>query len=223
MPDRESRVFRAIKSKFITLPQEKLILVQRKHWSTFVFPIITGTILGLISFFVSIFIYSLLPQFLFLILAALFLLVLITATLILRTIIDWYFNIYIVTNRKITEISYKPLSSRQINEILLDQVRCTEIDSRVDGLLDELMDVGDVVITFDRPTHQEEFVFTRVKDPKRVETFLHKTLSPAAITYTESADGENDGWFVKEKNNPGKWKYIEKINTKEGGETIWNL
>lgn len=83
---------------------------------------------------------------------------------------------YILTTRKILEISYNPLSSRIVNDILLDHVNCTEIDLRTHGFFNELIGMGDIVITFDRPTHQEEFVFRDVKECHDLGRFLTRQL-----------------------------------------------
>ena len=95
---------------------------------------------------------------------------------ITKVIIDWYFHLYILTSKKILEVWYTPLASHVVNDILLDKVSCTEIDSRVHGFLNELLDVGDVVITFDRPTHQEEFVLSDIEQCDKVGKFMTQQL-----------------------------------------------
>lgn len=211
-------MFRVLESKFVTLPQEELILVKRKHWSVFVFPALMALAIGILSLTMLLFLYPFFPGFFLLLISAFALVFIFIITLVLKSAIDWYFNLYVVTNRKITEISYKPLSSREVNEVLLDQVRCTEIDTRVEGFVNELLDVGDVIITFDRPTHQEEFTIANIWDPKSVETLLHRTLSPLpdVLNYPASDNNSaslNDGWYVKGRENEGKWKYIKNINS----------
>jgi hypothetical protein len=133
-------------------------------------------------------------------------------TLSIKSVIDWYFNIYIVTNKKITEICYKPLSSRQVSGILLNQVRCTEIDTKINGIINEFLDVGDIIITFDRPTHQEEFVLTDIEDPKRIETYLENSFSSGYYQDSKILTGE-ENWIIKKDNeNNKKWTYLEKPN-----------
>jgi hypothetical protein len=63
-----------------------------------------------------------------------------------------------------------------MNDVLLDQVNCTQIDFRRNGFLNEIMDMGDVVLTFDRPTHQEEFVFKDVNRCYKLGVFLTRKL-----------------------------------------------
>lgn len=63
-----------------------------------------------------------------------------------------------------------------MNDILLDKVNCTEIDLRRTGFVNELIDMGDVAITFDRPTRQEEFVLKDIESSYRLGIFLTKQL-----------------------------------------------
>ena len=95
---------------------------------------------------------------------------------ITKNIIDWYFHMYILTTRKMLEIRYTPLSSYIMNDVLLDKVNCTEIDFRTKGIVNELLDIGDVVITFDRPTSQEEFVLRDIKSCHKLGSFLTRKL-----------------------------------------------
>lgn len=89
---------------------------------------------------------------------------------------DWYFHLYILTNRKILEVWYAPLYSHVMNDVLLDQVNCTQVDFRRSGFLNEMLDMGDVVLTFDRPTHQEEFIFKDVSKSYKLGVFLTRKL-----------------------------------------------
>lgn len=58
----------------------------------------------------------------------------------------------------------------------MDKVNCTEIDFYSKGFFHELVDMGDVVITFDRPTHEEEFVLRDIKACDRIGKFLTQRL-----------------------------------------------
>ena len=199
-----------IGSKFVTLPGERLILVQRKHWYSFVSPILIVAIVAIASIFGLIILSSVFTFSINLLVASGLFIIILAATFIGKLIVDWYFNFYIVTSRKIIEVSYKPLSSRDINEILLDQVKCTEIDTRVDGIIHELLDIGDVIIAFDRPTRQEEFVLADMGDPKKIEADLENALYPTGDVAHQSKT-QQASWFNKEKADPDKWRYIEEI------------
>ena len=83
---------------------------------------------------------------------------------------------YIVTNRKILELKYTPLTSYTVNDIMLDQVNCTEIDLISKGFLNEIIDMGDISITFDRPTNQEEFIFKDIQGSHELTIYLTQQL-----------------------------------------------
>jgi hypothetical protein len=162
--------------RFLTLTNEELLLVLRRHIFVILLPIFftsIGVVIFLFgAFFLFIQFFNSIPFF---IISAL-LIIGIGLSLITKIIIDWYFHIYIFTNRKILEIWYTPLASHSINDILLDKVNCTEIDLKVDGFFNELLEMGDVVITFDRPTHEEEFILKDIYKPDNIEKFLTRRL-----------------------------------------------
>ncbi len=197
----------------MTLPGEELILVKRKHWYTFVLPSVTAGILALFSISGLLVLSTILPGYIGILISSMLFTIVIAATFIGNFIIDWYLNLYIITSKKIIEVSYRPLSSRHINEILLDQVKCTEIDTSVDGIINELLDIGDVIITFDRPTHQEEFVLESMSDPKETEVNLENALCPMPVAQPNEnvSISEVRTWFAKLKEKPGKWRFMEEL------------
>lgn len=182
-------------SSFVSLPNEEILVATRKHWLTLVAPIFLLIVIALFfmgTAFVTFIGFSSYPL---LFIAITFLIIAAGINLLVKTLTDWYFHLYIVTTRKILEMSYTPLFSYLNNHVLLDQVRCTEIDVRMGGLLNELMDMGSIAITFDRPTHQEEFLIENVRDPKSIGRLLGDILvSP----YRRS---EQTVWF-KQKEKP---------------------
>jgi hypothetical protein len=162
--------------KFLTLDGEKLLLVKRRHAFVIFFPILLITfIICLLIFCSAIFFTNLFPSP-SLFITTLLLFISILLTFITKSIMDWYFHLYILTSRKILEVWYAPLYSHVMNDVLLDQVNCTQIDFRRNGFLNELLDMGDVVLTFDRPTHQEEFVFKDVNKCYKLGVFLTRKL-----------------------------------------------
>lgn len=216
MSDGENRLLRAVSSRFVTFPGEEIVLVQRKHWIVFMFPAIFIFIAGIVSTLTLVIVSSIFPAYAILCLTLLAAIFAFLSSFLTKSIVDWYFNFYIVTNKKIVEVCYKPSSSREISEVLLDQVKCTEIDTRIGGLMNEFLDVGDVMVTFDRPTHQEEFIFTTVPDPKEIERRLENAFyTKTAVLATQPSETNEStaqrSWYNKEKNNPSRWRYTEEI------------
>lgn len=161
---------------FLTLRDEHLLLVKRKHPFVVAMPIFI--IICLTLFFISsgfvVFQDYFSSSSLFFVTTLL--LISIAISLVTKTIIDWYFHVYILTNRKILELCYSPLTSYIVNDVMLDRVSCTEIDLRSNGILNELIDMGDISITFDRPTHQEEFVLKDIQGSHQLGTYLTQQL-----------------------------------------------
>jgi hypothetical protein len=170
---------------FLTLKDERLLLVKRRHPFVVIMPIL---LIGCLTLF---FISSGFVVFQeFFVSSAMFfvtilLLTSIAISLITKAIVDWYFHVYILTSRRILELRYSPLTSSVINDVLLDKVSCTEIDIRTNGFLNELIDMGDVIITFDRPTHQEEFTLRDVQESHGLATYLTRQLIDGATTTSQ--------------------------------------
>lgn len=162
--------------KFLTFPNEELILGARKHPIPLIlqlFQIFAGTFFAAIIFSVVSFFFF--QNFIFSVS------VYITSFLLgmgffIKELTNWYFHFYIITTRRIAEVEYSPLFSELSNSVLLDQLRCTEIDAELHGFISELFDLGDVTITFDRPTHQTDFVLKGVRSPRKVANYLSAHL-----------------------------------------------
>ena len=161
---------------FLTLSGERLLLVTRKHVFILLAPmIVTLVLLSLLTAIA----YVLFIHFFFSLsffISTLLILVSLGISAITKIIIDWYFHLYVVTSRKILEVWYTPLSSLVVSDILLDRVNCTEIDVQTHGILGEMIDIGDIAITFDRPTHREEFVLKDILGCHRMGIFLTQRL-----------------------------------------------
>ena len=191
--------------KFLSVVGEKLVIATRRHWFVLATPIVAilagSATLVLISLSLSLLI-PLFAKTTFFI-SSLLLITSITLSFITKTVVDWYCHLYIVTTRKILEVCHAPLTSSKINEVLLDKVRCTEVDIKVNGPVEEFIDIGDVIVTFDRPTHQEEFTFEGIKDPKTVGLFLSDILDGPQ----ESSSGR---WY-RQRGKPRHFQFMEEL------------
>jgi len=175
-----------INSLFL-LPEETPVLTTKQHTISSIPQVIIACILGIGAIFVSLSIGAYVHASGLLIMLTAGMLIMLTLGLIAKVLIDWHFHFYLVTNRRILEIVYKPFFSQDVNDVLLDQVRCTEIDIKIHGYIHGLIDVGDIIITFDRPTHQQEFVLHNIKSPRKNGTLLGHLLN----TPTDSQQTKN--------------------------------
>jgi hypothetical protein len=162
--------------KYLTFPEERLIVAKRMHWVVLVPEIFTTILVALIImvfvFFPTYFLLSSLELFL----SAALLIFSITMSFIIKMIVDSYFHIYVVTNRKILEVICRPFFTDTINDVFLDQVRTTEVDVRMNGIVNEVFNMGDVVIAFDRSSHDKEFVLKDIKDPRNTGNLIGDEL-----------------------------------------------
>lgn len=190
---------------FLQYPDEKVIVVVRKH-------IITTFTTLLLIFLVTIFfligstiIYYFLGSVL-LYATSIMLSINIGIILLTRTLTDWYFHSYIITNKKILEIAFSPFTSCIMNEVLLHQVRVTEVDMETNGMLYDLLGIGNILITFDRPTHSQEFELNNIKNYRKIGHLLCHALtgtSPQSVHIKES-------WF-RDRLTPTNLLYREEL------------
>lgn len=158
--------------KFLTLEDEHLVYSTRQHWSRLM-PVFTVNILLilLIAFF-TVFSSFMMPFYSLSFLILGIIVLTISMEILIKQLVEWYFHFYIVTNRKIIEVAYRPMYSKVIYEVLLDQVRCTEVDVQGNGVINEIFNVGTVLITFDRPTNEKIFSIKNIKRPRTVAMHL---------------------------------------------------
>jgi len=162
--------------KFITLPQEEILIAKREYWLLMLFPIAFSLLFSLVLLAVGTIIFLLGLHSFPLFLASILVILNATIGIVGRIFIHWYFHIYIVTTRKLLEVTYSPLDTLMENEVLLDQVRCTEVDMKRGGIFHELFNFGTIRITFDRPTHQQEFVLSNIHKHRQVGILLSRIL-----------------------------------------------
>lgn len=161
---------------FISLPGEEILLVKRQHPFVLFIPILSILLLWGLIFAIGNYIVSLALPPITTRLAFILLTLLVLFLYVLKVIVDWYYHLYVITNRKILEISCIPFFSDQIDNVFLDQVRTTEIDTHIGTFVHELLDMGDITIAFDRPSHAEVFILRNIRSPRDSAIFLGKEL-----------------------------------------------
>lgn len=168
---------------FLTTPGEEVLLATRKNWCIVLFPIIISSIIIVMFMLVATFltVKNLLPPVLFI--SAILLGILVENVLVSKILIDWNFNFFVVTTKKILEIQCSPLASCNTNSIFLDKVRTTEIDVRVKGLINELLDVGDITIIFDEMSNKRVFNISEINHPRELGEMLGKRFEPRVGDY----------------------------------------
>lgn len=78
--------------------------------------------------------------------------------------VDYYLDIWIVSNRRIINIEQRALFSRVISEQRLDRIQ--DITSEVHGIIPTIFDYGDVHIQ--TAGAQQRFIFKQVRHPNQI-------------------------------------------------------
>lgn len=79
--------------------------------------------------------------------------------------IDYYFDVWVITNERIVNIEQKGLFAREVSELKFSNVQ--DVTSTVEGLLPTVLNYGDVYVQ--TAGEKERFVFRMVPDPYAVK------------------------------------------------------
>lgn len=194
------------------LPGEILHIIKRKHWFVLVGPLLTLFGIALFSSIAAALLTLLFRVNIGATLLLFFFILLTTLGLTGKIVTDWLFNFYVITSHKISETRIHPLFGDSIAEVLLNQVRCTEVDIVNNGFINQILNKGNVQITFDRPTHKEEFVLSDISNPREVGTFLSDVLI--------QQQRNTQGLWVKDKNDKNGYRYTDRIPRVIGGDIL---
>lgn len=206
--DKDEPILEHDTSRILNLAGENVYLVVKPHFLTIIPSLFLILFLIIIFLVVAIFSFLAIKS---VVVVGLGILIsfLVGLTLVSQTLISWFYHIYIATSRKLLEIKYSPLTGQIANEIFLDQVKCTEVDLGTSGIIKQFFDIGDVMITFDRPTHQHEFIISSVKRYRKIGALLTNKLVNKPPT-EQIKPGQF--WF-RNKNEPSKYHFTEEINS----------
>lgn len=87
--------------------------------------------------------------------------------------VDYYFDVWIVTDCRIVNIEQKGLFSREVSELELDKIQ--DITTDVRGVIPTFLNFGDLQVQ--TAAEQERFLFHNIPDPYEVKNIimnLHK-------------------------------------------------
>lgn len=82
--------------------------------------------------------------------------------------IDYYFDVWIITDKRVVNIEQKGLFNRQVSE--LELVRIQDITTEVVGIIPTMLNYGDVFIQ--TAAEKERFIFRQVPDPYGIKDTL---------------------------------------------------
>lgn len=84
--------------------------------------------------------------------------------------IDYYFDVWIITNERIVNIEQKGLFARQVSELKFSRVQ--DVTSVVDGFFPTILNFGDVYVQ--TAAEQERFAFRQIPDPYAIKDMVMK-------------------------------------------------
>lgn len=155
---------------------EKIFLRKRKHWIVLVAPVFSLLIGYIFILAISLGASLMYYQLRILALPFVILLTILIINIVVKLVMDWLFHFYVLTNKRILDIQYSPLFKDIINNVILSQVKTTEVSFESKGFVNRLFNLGNVIVTFDRPTHADEFLLDDIADPKDVCFLMARVL-----------------------------------------------
>ncbi len=89
-------------------------------------------------------------------------------TNIFKNFVDWYFDIYFVTNERVMDVIFKPFASYQIEEIPLNSIE--SVREKTPGVLAAIFNFGNITITTE--AHDRSMVFPYISKPTKVRDII---------------------------------------------------
>lgn len=150
---------------------EKVILLLRQHpivnvgWILLAFLMLTvPTIIGMLGVFSSF-----PPKFKLIIDLTWYL---ITFVFIMENFLDWFFNIYIVTNLRIVDIDFVNLIYKEVSDANIDKIQ--DVSYNMGGVGRTVFNYGNVIIQ--TAAEIEEFDFEAVPNPAKVAKIIEDLM-----------------------------------------------
>jgi hypothetical protein len=154
-------------------PKEEILLVVHRHWFDIFTQFIVILFMLLLSFGGFLFVPILLPYFsekfdtnLFYFIQNSF--IIFTWLLFFIIWIDYYFDVWIVTNERIVNIEQNGLFSRGVSELELQNIQ--DITVEVMGIIPTLLNYGNLYVQ--TAAEKERFVFHNVPDPYAIKDLV---------------------------------------------------
>lgn len=153
---------------------EKIVSVSHRHWINILqqFILVLG-MLFLLIFVRSVFMDLFPSLFRDPVLSSLFLFFEIVFAMLIWIVffviwIDYYFDIWIVTNQRIIAIYQNGLFGREVSELKFERIQDVSID--VSGIIPTFFNYGDVLVQ--TAGEVEKFIFVKVPDPYAVKNVI---------------------------------------------------
>lgn len=152
--------------KIVSLKEnEEIFKTIRRHWLTYLFSIFITFILICLPFLfiVPLFQWGKWGILLF------FLIILVAIVFGLRTFVLWYYNIFVITNKRVIDIDQKSFFSRVVWDSSLDRIQDVTYSKK--GLIQTLFNYGNIQIIPTGSTTKVEII--NIHNPQKVQEMIH--------------------------------------------------
>lgn len=174
-------------------PAEHVIFILRRHWITFLSTIVVFIILAALPFGVAYGAKMLFPEMIWSESAAYPVIVLIGSLYCLFTLlffyirfIDYYLDLWIVTNERIVDIAQEGLFARNITEFELGRIQ--DVTTNVHGVLNTILHFGNLVVTTASSTNS--IIFHQISNPDHVREELIRLAAEYRKRHQDEPDVE---------------------------------
>ncbi len=148
---------------------EVILVVARQHWFTNVRWILTSVFMflvpGLLRFLPTLISIPLNYQF-----VGFLFWYLLTFAFAFEKFLGWYFNVYLITTKRVIDIDFNNLLSKKYSEAGIDQVQ--DVTSTVIGAIPTMFNYGNVLIQ--TASEINELEFNRVPNPEKIIKVLQE-------------------------------------------------
>ncbi|MBU1092387.1 PH domain-containing protein [Patescibacteria group bacterium] len=174
-------------------PDEKIILILRKHWFILAWPFFKGVVLILLILFMPLFgklgFYIFNSAFLTFVYLAW---MIFWGNYIVYEYLNWYRDRFIITTQRVVNIDQKSMFRRRVSEIELDHIQ--DISHEINGVSATSFKFGNVILS---STGDDNIELRDIPQPAEVQDLLVKLVKDAmrggAVTAEELVD------FIKQQ------------------------
>ncbi len=155
-------------------PDEKVILIVRRHPITNIKWIVISVFMLILPFVLNGFsVFSFLPyKFYF---AAILGWYLLTLAFVFENFLSWFFNVNIVTNKRVIDVDFVNLVYREVSDAEFGQIQ--DVTVKVGSVIRTLFDFGDIFIQ--TAAEIPEIEFEAIPHPDRVDKILRELRNQA--------------------------------------------
>ena len=153
--------------KFIQLkPDEKIIAIYRQYGFTYIWSVLLAFVLLVLPFFLLAWFFS---HGLFGVLGF-FVLLGFGLWYSLRKIVHWYYNLFVVTDRRIVDVDQRGFFDRTVSEVAYGKIQ--DVSYRIKGILPTVLHFGTVVVQTAGSTANLEL--ERMKNPEQIVDLINE-------------------------------------------------